>query len=54
MALNYVEHLLILASVVTGCLFISAFASLAGVAVGIVNSAATIKICVATAGIKYA
>ena len=52
MTLNYVEYLLILASVVTGCLFISAFASLAGVPAGIVSSAATIKICVATAGIK--
>ena len=36
---NYIEHLLILVSTVTGCNSISAFASLAGVPVGITSSA---------------
>ena len=44
--LNYVEHLLILASSVTGCVSISAFASLVCVSVGIKCSAAGIKICI--------
>ena len=34
------------------CVSISAFASLVGIPVGIASSAATIKICVITAGIK--
>ena len=50
--LNYVEHLLILTSAVTGCLSISAVVSLAGIPLGIAGSAATIKICVITARIK--
>ena len=48
--LNYVEHLLILAS--TGCVSISAFASLVCVPVGITSSAAGINICAISAGIK--
>ena len=50
--LNYVENLLILASTVTGCVSISAFASLATIPVGITSSAVEIKICVITARIK--
>ena len=50
--LNYVEHLLILASTVTGCVSISAFASLVCVYVGIASSAIGINICEITAGIK--
>ena len=50
--INYTEHLHILASIVTGCGCISAFASLIGIFVGIVSSAATIKIYVISAGIK--
>ena len=50
--LNYVEHLLILASTVTGCVSISVFASLVAVLVGITSSAVGIKICAVTAGIK--
>ena len=52
MYLNYVEHLLILASTVTGCVSISAFASLICVPVGIASSAVVIKMCAITAGIK--
>ena len=47
--LNYTEHLLTLASTVTGCVSISAFASRVGIPVGIASSTATIKISVITA-----
>ena len=39
MALSYTEHLLILASVVTGCVSSSAFAYLVGIPKGIASSA---------------
>ena len=42
--LNYFEHLLILVSTVTGCLWISTFASLVSVRVGIASSAVGIKV----------
>ena len=38
-ALSYIEHLLILASVVTGCDSISASVSLVGIPIGIASSA---------------
>ena len=50
--LNYIEHLLILASTITGCVSISAFASLVCVPVGITSSAVGINNCAITAGIK--
>ena len=50
--LNYPEHWLILSSTITGCVSISAFASLVCVPVGITSSAVGIKICAITAGIK--
>ena len=50
--LNYVEHLLILASIITGCVSISAFASLVCIPVGITSSAVGIKIFTITAEIK--
>ena len=50
--LNYVKHLLILVSTVTGCVSISAFVSLVCVPMGIASSAVGIKICAVTAGIK--
>ena len=50
--LNYIEHLLILASAVTGWVSISAFALLVGISVGITVSVAGLKICAITAGIK--
>ena len=50
--LNYVENLLILASTVTGCISISAFASLVCVPVSITSSTLGIYICAITAGIK--
>ena len=50
--LNNIIHLLILFSTVTGCVFISAFASLFCIPVGITSSAMELKIFVVTAGIK--
>ena len=50
--LNYIEHFLILASTITGCISISASASLTGIPIGIPSSAIGLKICAITAGIK--
>ena len=50
--MNYIEHLLILISAVTGSVSISAFASLVGIPIGITTSAVGLKICVITAEIK--
>ena len=50
--LNYVEHLLILASTIIGRVSISAFVSLDGIPEGITSSAVGLKIFVITAGIK--
>ena len=49
---NYIEHLLILASTITGCVSISAFASSVGIPIGITRSAIWLKICAITAAIK--
>ena len=43
--LNYIEHFLILASVIIGCISISVFASLLGICKGIVSSEIGLKIC---------
>ena len=52
--LNYVEHLLIIASTITGCISISAFALLVAISVGITSFAVGINVCAVTAGIiKY-
>ena len=52
--LNFVEQLLILVSTVTGCVSISASASLVAVPLGITGSAEGMKGCAITAGInKY-
>ena len=50
--LNYIEHLLILASAVTGYVSNSVFASLIGIPIGITSSAVGMKICAITAVIK--
>ena len=47
-----IEHFLILASTVTGCISISAFSSLLGIFIGIMSSAIGLNICAITAGIK--
>ena len=50
--LNYTEHFLILGSTITGCISISAFASLVGIPIGITSSAIGFKICAITAAVK--
>ena len=50
--LYYIEHFLILGSTITGCISISAFASLVGIPIGIMSSAIGLKICEITAAIK--
>ena len=50
--LNYIEHFLILASIITRYVSISAFSFLAGIPIRITSSAMELKICTITAGIK--
>ena len=42
--LNYIQHGLILASSITGCIPISAFASLIGISIGITSSVIGLRI----------
>ena len=44
--------LLILSSTITGCVFISTFASLIGIPIGIMSSAIGLKISAIAAGVK--
>ena len=46
--LNYIGHLLVLISTVSGCVSISAFAFLARMPIGITSSVIGLKICVIT------
>ena len=50
--LNYIEHLLILISTVSGCVSISDFDSLIGISIGITSSAIELKKCAIAAAIK--
>ena len=50
--LDYVEHFLIVWSAITGCVSISAFASLVGIPIGITSSAVGLEICMIAAAIK--
>ena len=50
--LNYVEQLLIFASKITSCISITLFTSLVAIPVGIISSAAGLKTCAVTSGIK--
>ena len=50
--LNYIEHLLILISTVTGCVSIYAFAFLVAILIAITSSAIGLKKCVIIPGIK--
>ena len=50
--LSYIDHLLIVISIITGCATISAFAPLVGVTIGITSSAIGLKTCAITIGIK--
>ena len=50
--LNYIKHFLIFTSAVTGCIWISDFASLVSISVGITSTAIGLKICAITVKIK--
>ena len=50
--LNYMEHCLILAPAITGCISISAFASLLGIPTEIASCAVGVNTCSTAAGIK--
>ena len=50
--LNYIDHLLIIVSTFTGCVSISAFASLVGILLGITSSPIWLKIWATTADTK--
>ena len=50
--LKYIEHYLILASVVTGCILISVFTSLHGIPIGFTSSEKGLKSWAITTGIK--
>ena len=49
---NYIDHLLVVNSTITGCVSISAFATLVGIPIEISSSAIGLKIFIITAGIK--
>ena len=46
--MNYIEQSLIAISTITGCVSISAFASLVGISIGITSYTIGLKICVIT------
>ena len=50
--LNYIDHLLILGSTITGCVSISTFASLFGIPIRVTSSAVGLKSCPIIAAIK--
>ena len=50
--LNYIQHLLIVISTITGCVSISAFAFLVGISIGTTRSAIGFKICLIRTEIK--
>ena len=52
MILSYFKHFLVFNSIVSGCVLISAFASLGGASVSTVTSAVGLKICSTAAGNK--
>ena len=50
--LNYIEHILILGSTVTQCVFISAFSSWLGIPIGTTSSGIGLKICAIIAAVQ--
>ena len=50
--LNCIEHFLVLASTITGCILVSAFASFLGIPIGITSSEIELKIYAEAAEIK--
>ena len=49
---NYINHLVILASTITGCVPVSTFVSLVGIPTGITSSTVGLKICAIVAAIR--
>ena len=49
--LNYIEHFIILATTVTGCISNPTFASLIGISIGVKASPIRLKVCATAAGI---
>ena len=49
---NYINHLVILASAITGCVPVSTFVSLVGIPTGITSSTVGLKICAIAAPIR--
>ena len=50
--INYIEYFLILGFTITGCISISAFASLVDIPIKVMSSAIRLKICAITATVK--
>ena len=50
--LTYIEHFFISTSAVAGCIYISAFASMLGIPIGIKSSGKGLKICAIVAEMK--
>ena len=50
--LSYIDHFLILVSSITGCISISAFASLLGILLGTISSTIGLKMCAIAVGTK--
>ena len=50
--INYIKHFLILASIITRCISISASASFSDIPTGIMSSVIGLKICAITVGVK--
>ena len=50
--LNYIEHSLIIIFTITGCVSISAFASLVGISIRVTSSTTGVKTCLITTEIK--
>ena len=48
--LTFIEHFLILASAITGCISVSAFASWLGIPTRVTSSATGLKLCAIAAG----
>ena len=51
-ALNYIEHFLILASTIIGCISLFAFCSLIGSTIGITSCTTVLSTCAIASGIK--
>ena len=50
--MSYIDYSLIAISAITGCVSISALASLVGVPIGGTSSAIALKVCTITTGMK--